>query len=265
MGIQSAALTTMGRSYGLPTMAAGCATDAHDIGPEACIEKLITMLPSISAGADIVVGFGELDGDQTLVLEQILVDNELAHLVLRMFEGVDGREGAELFEDVAEVGPGRQLPGDARDPHRVTQRRVLRAGADRPRCLRRVAHAGEAHDVRAGTGPGPGDPRRTAWWTRWPTVSWPRWTGSWPKRTRRCARSRGPGLPSCRGARRSAGCPRRRCVPCTAPSRVCSHSPVVKRSWPSTAGAPRSGRFPGTAAATCSRRITTRTRSRRCS
>jgi trimethylamine--corrinoid protein Co-methyltransferase len=106
MGIQSAALTTMGRFYGLPTMGAGCSSDAHDIGPEACIEKVITMLPSVSAGADIVVGYGELDGDQTLVLEQILVDNELAHLVLRLVEGVDGREGAELFEDVAEVGPG---------------------------------------------------------------------------------------------------------------------------------------------------------------
>ncbi len=106
MGIQSAALTTMGRRYGLPTMGAGCATDAHDTGPEACIEKLITMLPSVSAGADIVVGFGELDGDQTLVLEQILVDNELAHLALRMFEGVDAREGADLLEDIAEIGPG---------------------------------------------------------------------------------------------------------------------------------------------------------------
>ena len=106
MGIQSAALTTMGRSYGLPTMAAGCATDAHDIGPEACVEKLLTMLPPISAGADIVVGYGELDGDQTLVMEQILVDNELAHLVLRLYGGVDGREGAEHLDDIAEVGPG---------------------------------------------------------------------------------------------------------------------------------------------------------------
>jgi trimethylamine--corrinoid protein Co-methyltransferase len=106
MGIQSAALTTMGRSYGLPTMAAGCATDAHDTGPEACVEKLVTMLPPISAGADIVVGYGELDGDQTLVLEQILVDNELAHLAMRLSGGVDGREDAMLLEDVAEVGPG---------------------------------------------------------------------------------------------------------------------------------------------------------------
>ncbi len=106
MGIQSAALTTMGRFYGLPTTAAGCASDAHDIGPEACVEKLVTMLPPISAGADILIGYGELDGDQTLVLEQILVDNELAHLALRMVEGVDGREGAELLEDVTDVGPG---------------------------------------------------------------------------------------------------------------------------------------------------------------
>jgi trimethylamine--corrinoid protein Co-methyltransferase len=106
MGIQSAALTTMGHFYGLPTTAAGCASDAHDVGPEACIEKLLTMLPPVSAGADIVIGYGEIDGDQTLVLEQILVDNELAHLVLRLVGGVDGREGAELFEDVVEVGPG---------------------------------------------------------------------------------------------------------------------------------------------------------------
>lgn len=106
MGIQSAALTTMGRFYGLPTAGAGCASDAHEAGPEACIEKLITMLPSVSAGADIVVGYGEIDGDQTLLLDQILVDNELAHLAIRLVEGVDGRDGAELFEDVVEVGPG---------------------------------------------------------------------------------------------------------------------------------------------------------------
>ncbi len=106
MGIQSAALTTMGRFYGLPTAGAGCASDAHEPGPEACIEKLITMLPSVSAGADIVVGYGEIDGDQTLLLEQVLVDNELAHLALRLVDGVDGRDGAELFDDVVEVGPG---------------------------------------------------------------------------------------------------------------------------------------------------------------
>ena len=106
MGIQSGALTTMGRFYGLPATAAGCTSDAHEPGPEAVIEKLLTSLPPASAGADIIVGLGEIDGDQTLVLEQILVDNELAHLCERLVAGVDGRPGAELYDDVAEVGPG---------------------------------------------------------------------------------------------------------------------------------------------------------------
>ena len=56
-------------------------------GPEAVIEKLVTMLPPASAGADIVVGFGEIEGDQALVLEQILVDNELAHCASGWWKG----------------------------------------------------------------------------------------------------------------------------------------------------------------------------------
>ena len=106
MGIQSGALVSMGRFYGLPTTSAGCTADAHEPGPEAVIEKLVTMLPPASAGADIIVGFGEIDGDQTLVLEQILVDNELALYVERLVRGVEAYDGAELYEDVAEVGPG---------------------------------------------------------------------------------------------------------------------------------------------------------------
>lgn len=106
MGIQSAALTTMGRWYSMPTAAAGCVSDAHEAGPEACLEKLLTSIPCAAAGADIIIGYGEIDGDQTLLLEQILVDNEIAHLARRMVQGVDARDGAELLEDVAEVGPG---------------------------------------------------------------------------------------------------------------------------------------------------------------
>ena len=106
MAIQSAALTTIGKGYGLPTAASGCVSDAHEAGPEACVEKLLTILPCAASGADVIIGLGEIDGDQTLLLEQILVDNELAHLAERLVAGVDAREGAELLGDVAEVGPG---------------------------------------------------------------------------------------------------------------------------------------------------------------
>ena len=106
VGIMSAALATMGRFYGLPATAGGCTSDAPAPGPEAVIEKLITMLPQALAGADIVIGFGEIQGDQALVLEQILVDNELAHFVERLIEGIGEPAAPDVATEVAGVGPG---------------------------------------------------------------------------------------------------------------------------------------------------------------
>jgi len=106
MGLMSAALVTMGRFYDLPATAAGCTSDAPEPGPEAVIEKLVTMLPPASAGADIVVGFGEIAGDQALVLEQILVDNELARYVERLVEGIGEPADPAFVAEIAAVGPG---------------------------------------------------------------------------------------------------------------------------------------------------------------
>ena len=106
MGLQSAALAGMGRFYGLPNGAAGCTSDAKIAGPEAVIEKLITTLPPVLAGADIIVGYGEIESDQLLILEQILVDNEIGHLCQRLWEGVDCAPEKDLFAEVAAVGPG---------------------------------------------------------------------------------------------------------------------------------------------------------------
>jgi trimethylamine:corrinoid methyltransferase-like protein len=106
MGLQSAALAAMGRFYGLPNGAAGCTSDAKVIGPEAVIEKLITTLPPVMAGADVIVGYGEIESDQLLILEQILVDNEIGHLCQRLWEGVDCTPEKDLFDEIAAVGPG---------------------------------------------------------------------------------------------------------------------------------------------------------------
>ena len=106
MGLQSAALTQMGKFYGLPTGAAGCTSDAKQPGPEAVIEKLITTLPAAMAGADIIVGYGEIESDQALYLEQIVVDNELAHLCQRLLEGVDSSPERDFYADIPVVGPG---------------------------------------------------------------------------------------------------------------------------------------------------------------
>jgi len=106
MGLMSAALVEMGRFYGLPATSAGCTADARQPGADAVLEKVITSLPPVLAGADIIVGFGEVEGDQLLVLEQILVDNEIAHFCERVFQGVDSASEKILTEDILQIGPG---------------------------------------------------------------------------------------------------------------------------------------------------------------
>lgn len=106
MGLQSAALVEMGRFYHLPSTSAGCSSDAREPGGEAILEKLITMLPSVLVGSDIIIGYGEIESDQTLILEQIIVDNELGHYCERLVGGVDCSSEMNLLEDIIRVGVG---------------------------------------------------------------------------------------------------------------------------------------------------------------
>jgi trimethylamine--corrinoid protein Co-methyltransferase len=106
MALQSAAMTSLGHFYHLPCTSAGCTTDAKQPGPEAVLEKIITTLPCLMVGAEIIIGIGEIESDQNLVLEQLVVDNEIAHLCERLVAGVDTSPERDLFTDIAQVGPG---------------------------------------------------------------------------------------------------------------------------------------------------------------
>ena len=106
MGLMSAALVEMGTFYDLPATSAGCTADARQPGPDAVLEKLITSITPVMAGSDILVGFGSVESDQLLVLEQIVVDNEIAHMCERAFQGVDSGSEKVLTDDIIRVGPG---------------------------------------------------------------------------------------------------------------------------------------------------------------
>jgi trimethylamine--corrinoid protein Co-methyltransferase len=106
MGLMSAAMTQMGKFYGLPGSAAGCTADARQPGAQAMLEKLVTTLPPVLAGSDIIIGTGEMESDQVLVLEQLVVDNELGHQIQRLAQGVDTSPEKDLIEDIFQVGPG---------------------------------------------------------------------------------------------------------------------------------------------------------------
>jgi trimethylamine--corrinoid protein Co-methyltransferase len=106
MGLMSAALVEMGRFYNLPATSAGCTADARQPGADAVLEKVISSIAPVLIGSDIIVGFGEVESDQLLVLEQIVVDNEIAHFCERVFQGVDSDSEKILTQDILDIGPG---------------------------------------------------------------------------------------------------------------------------------------------------------------
>ena len=112
MVIQTAAMGEMARYYNLPNTQAGCLSDAKQPGPEAVTEKMLTTIPLVLAGVDLINGFGEIEASQMLVLEQIIVDEEIAQLCRRLREGVNPSEMNHLFDVIQKVGPGGHYLGE---------------------------------------------------------------------------------------------------------------------------------------------------------
>lgn len=104
--LQMAAMGEMGKFYGLPTMSAGCLTDAKAPGMQAVMEKVLTTVPLVLSEIDVVQGIGLIESSMTLSLEQMVVDCEIANLCNRMKAGIDTGDDKDYFEDIKTVGPG---------------------------------------------------------------------------------------------------------------------------------------------------------------
>lgn len=99
-------LGDMARFYGLPNTQAGCLSDAKAPGPQAIMEKMISTLPLVLSGTDIINGIGEMETSQLLVLEQLIVDHEIASVCKRLRDGIEVSDSRDLYADVARAQPG---------------------------------------------------------------------------------------------------------------------------------------------------------------
>ncbi len=106
MVLQTAARGEMAKFYRLPDTQAGCLTDAKDHGSQAVMEKLVTTLPLVMMGVDLVQGPGALETSNMMTLQQIVVDDEIACMCKRLKDGVDMSEAKNYFEDIRAVKPG---------------------------------------------------------------------------------------------------------------------------------------------------------------
>jgi trimethylamine---corrinoid protein Co-methyltransferase len=111
MVLQTGALGEMARFYGLPNEQGGCLTDAKEPGAQAVMEKMLTTLPLVLSGVDVVQGLGSLDNSGTMCLEQIVVDHEIARQCERIRRGIAVTEDRSHFTEIAEQGPGGTFLG----------------------------------------------------------------------------------------------------------------------------------------------------------
>lgn len=111
MVIQTGALGEMARFYGLPNEQAGCLSDAKEPGPQAVMEKMLTTLPLVLSGVDIVQGMGSLDNSGTVSLEQLVVDHEIALQCKKIKDGIKVTEDKKYFKDISLQGPGGNFLG----------------------------------------------------------------------------------------------------------------------------------------------------------
>lgn len=104
--LMMAAMVQMGKFYGLPTMAAGCLSDANSPGMQAAMEKVLTTVPLTLNDVDIVQGIGLIEGSMTMSLEQMIIDAEIFEHCMRMHRGIDVCDEKNYFEDIKSVAQG---------------------------------------------------------------------------------------------------------------------------------------------------------------
>ncbi len=153
-GLLSAAAVQLAHSYGLPCSTGG-QSDAKTHDAQAALEKSMSLLASVLAGADFVdLFFGSFDGYNSTSLEQVVIDHDIAGYAFRYAEGIEVGEESLSLDLIKDVGPGgsflrsrlalrdtmRRMPREHYSPS-ILDRRASEAGTPSTRSLLQAAHA----------------------------------------------------------------------------------------------------------------------------
>jgi trimethylamine--corrinoid protein Co-methyltransferase len=88
--LMCAACVETAHELGVPVLAPGLATDALHGGVQAGYEKALKGLAVAQSGADLITGgIGQLHGAGLFSLPQVVIDGEIAAMVLRLLSGAD--------------------------------------------------------------------------------------------------------------------------------------------------------------------------------
>ncbi len=104
IGLLGAAVAQLAHHYGLPcAMTSGL--DAQTPGGRAVLERVMTALPPILAGIDLV-NLSTLRTKMAFCLEQLVIDNDILDWCARYLQGIGVDDETLALELIHEVGPG---------------------------------------------------------------------------------------------------------------------------------------------------------------
>jgi len=116
-GLINVATAQLAQYYGIPSRGTGGTTDSKVPDIQAGIEKAITLLLASLAGINFIYSFaGTLESTLTMSYEQLVIDNELAGMVLRVLKGVKVDDETLAVDIIENVGP---------EGHYLTQKHTL--------------------------------------------------------------------------------------------------------------------------------------------
>ncbi len=111
----------MGKFLRLPISVGGMGPSAKTPGVQAALQNALWAMACVNFGAEIVNGFGEPAGSTLLSYEQLLLDHEIARMVLRIAQGFDVDEASLAVNLIEKAGIGGTFLG---------QRRTLQAAQE---------------------------------------------------------------------------------------------------------------------------------------
>jgi trimethylamine--corrinoid protein Co-methyltransferase len=96
----------MARYCKLPDSVGGFGSGAKIPGVQACIENTTMAMDCARVGGEVVNGFGVPDGSTLLSYEQLLLDHEIARMVVTIFKGFEVNQETLALDLIKKVGIG---------------------------------------------------------------------------------------------------------------------------------------------------------------
>jgi trimethylamine--corrinoid protein Co-methyltransferase len=102
--LQTALSVEVAHDLGLPCLAPGPSTDAKHPGVQAAFEKALKALVVTSTGADLMTGLGTLESANLASLPQIVIDDEIMQMILRLLRGMEISPQTIMAADIERLG-----------------------------------------------------------------------------------------------------------------------------------------------------------------